>query len=125
MQQDTVFATAFTAAHCETTYRATFVAPRKQAIHRAVQTKATPKLQEQSPASGNSHFLSVRASENDGRAYEMHKLVQEATRYGLGRQGKRREQDYFSNAALQVVSGLFPDSRRELWEECERYVVHA
>ncbi len=53
-------------------------------------------------------FLSVRASNNKNQAYEMHKLVQEATRYGLSRPEKQDEESYFFNAALQVVSDLFP-----------------
>jgi hypothetical protein len=64
-------------------------------------------------------FFSVRA---DGRTYDMHKLVQEAARYSL--RGKTEEAS-FSRAALRVMADLFPDRRRELWEQCEKYLVHA
>ncbi|KAL8296023.1 hypothetical protein RB600_001489 [Gaeumannomyces tritici] len=66
-------------------------------------------------------FLSLRTSDW-GPAYEMHKLVQEATRYGLGAKG---DEAYFAKAALRVVNGLFPQRRRELWGEGEKYLVHA
>ncbi|KAL8318547.1 hypothetical protein RB597_005701 [Gaeumannomyces tritici] len=66
-------------------------------------------------------FLSLRTSDW-GPAYEMHKLVQEATRYGLGAKG---DEAYFAKAALCVVDGLFPQRRRELWGEGEKYLVHA
>ncbi len=71
-------------------------------------------------------FLSLRTSSNNrSQTYEMHKLVQEATRYGLSRPGKQDEEAYFSSAALQVVSDLFPAQQRNLWDECEKYVGHA
>ncbi|KAK4442002.1 hypothetical protein QBC34DRAFT_456758 [Podospora aff. communis PSN243] len=54
----------------------------------------------------------------------MHKLVQEATRYGLGMRNPEDEV-YFSGAALQIMAKLFPESNQETWEECERYVAHA
>ena len=70
-------------------------------------------------------FLHLRASEDIGRVYEMHKLVQEATRYALRRRDTPKDEVHFSKLALRVVTDLFPERRRELWEECERYVVHA
>ena len=70
-------------------------------------------------------FLSVRASSGGSQAYEMHKLVQEATRYGLSRPEKQDMEAYFSKLALQVVSELFPVPERNSWSECEKYVVHA
>ncbi|KAK8139977.1 hypothetical protein PG984_000043 [Apiospora sp. TS-2023a] len=54
-------------------------------------------------------------------AYEMHKLVQEASRYRL----EKDKAAYFARAAFMVVDNLFPDSRRETWPECEEYLVHA
>lgn len=54
----------------------------------------------------------------------MHKLVQEATRYGLS-VGNSEDEAYFSNAALQIVVELFPERKREAWAECEKYIAHA
>lgn len=70
-------------------------------------------------------FLSARASNGENQAYEMHKLVQEATRYGLSRPEKQDEEAYFSTVAVHVVSDLFPVSEANSWSECEKYVVHA
>ena len=70
-------------------------------------------------------FLHFRVSEGMNRTYEMHKLVQEATQYALSRRDRRKDETHFSKLALLVVTDLFPERRRELWEECEKYVVHA
>ncbi|CAG8016353.1 unnamed protein product [Penicillium nalgiovense] len=73
-------------------------------------------------------FLSVREEEGCEQQYEIHKLVQEATRYGL-RVRSTEDAAYFSNAALQIVTRLFPrsepDSESETSRECEKYVTHA
>ncbi|CAI7593615.1 unnamed protein product [Penicillium palitans] len=70
-------------------------------------------------------FLSVReAEEGVVQQYEIHKLVQEATRYGLSVRSTEHEA-YFSNVALQIVQRLFPKSKPETWRECEKYVTHA
>ncbi|KLU92790.1 hypothetical protein MAPG_11775 [Magnaporthiopsis poae ATCC 64411] len=66
-------------------------------------------------------FLSLRASDS-GRAYEMHKLVQEAARYRLR---AKEDEKFFAKAALRIADDLFPERRRELWEEGEKYLVHA
>ncbi|KAK8031893.1 hypothetical protein PG990_001627 [Apiospora arundinis] len=68
-------------------------------------------------------FLSIRepGAGTSQRAYEMHKLVQEAARYRL----EKDQAAYFAQAAFEVVDNLFPDSRRETWPECEEYLVHA
>ncbi|KAL8281687.1 hypothetical protein RB600_005226 [Gaeumannomyces tritici] len=66
-------------------------------------------------------FLSLRASDW-GRAYEMHKLVQEAARYRLR---AKKDETFFAKAALRIADDLFPENRRELWEEGEKYLVHA
>ncbi|KAK8036900.1 hypothetical protein PG991_001214 [Apiospora marii] len=68
-------------------------------------------------------FLSIRelGASASQRAYEMHKLVQEAARYRL----EKGKAAYFARAAFKVVDNLFPDSRRETWPECEEYLVHA
>ncbi|KAI8667645.1 NB-ARC domain-containing protein [Fusarium keratoplasticum] len=88
-------------------------------------------------------FLSLRQSEDGERSYEMHKLVQEAVRYGLGVRGPMQTtvgkapraesgpsepengEAYYSGIALQVVDGLFPSSEPTSWAQCEQYVTHA
>ncbi|EJT68903.1 hypothetical protein GGTG_13566 [Gaeumannomyces tritici R3-111a-1] len=66
-------------------------------------------------------FLNLRAPDW-GRAYEMHKLVQEAARYRLR---AKEDETLFAKAALRIANDLFPERRRELWEEGEKYLVHA
>ncbi|QKD57122.2 uncharacterized protein FOBCDRAFT_139794, partial [Fusarium oxysporum Fo47] len=95
-------------------------------------------------------FLGARRTEADEQGFVMHKLVQEAARYGLttkrllerktklklrlwdvmrvslGKQCEAERDDvYFSNAALQVMTDLFPKSKREVWTQCEKYLRHA
>ncbi|EHK23554.1 uncharacterized protein TRIVIDRAFT_190511 [Trichoderma virens Gv29-8] len=70
-------------------------------------------------------FLSTQAAGDGNRSYKMHKLVQEAMRYGLGRKERKEEEKYFSAAALEITSSLFPSSRPETWNECEKYITHA
>ncbi|KAK4062137.1 uncharacterized protein Triagg1_10012 [Trichoderma aggressivum f. europaeum] len=71
-------------------------------------------------------FLNVQASGDGNRAYEMHKLVQEAMRYGLGRKERKKEEEYFLVAALEITTNLFPGNRLpEEWNECDKYITHA
>lgn len=70
-------------------------------------------------------FLSVQATENGSRTYKMHKLVQEATRYGLDRKERKKEEYYFSLAAFEIISSLFPASQPERWNKYEKYITHA
>ena len=70
-------------------------------------------------------FLRVRTSGELSQAYEMHKLVQEATQYSLSQEDRRTDEVHFSEVALQALADLFPERRRELWGECERYLGHA
>ncbi|KAM7196692.1 hypothetical protein V8F33_006032 [Rhypophila sp. PSN 637] len=69
-------------------------------------------------------FLGFLGRVGDTRSYEMHKLVQEATRYGLSRRNPENEV-YFSGTALQIMAELFPEPKREAWAECEKYIAHA
>ncbi|GAB1317573.1 Violaceus kinesin [Madurella fahalii] len=69
-------------------------------------------------------FLGMCKDRGNMRSYEMHKLVQEATRYGLS-VGNFEDESYFSNAALQIIAKLFPQPKRETWAECEKYIAHA
>ncbi|SCO12762.1 uncharacterized protein FFE2_12681 [Fusarium fujikuroi] len=86
-------------------------------------------------------FLSLRQTDDGGsRRYEMHKLVQEAIRYGLRVRGSagmtankvseigsgpKEDEAYYCGRALQVVDGLFPSSERATWARCEQYLTHA
>ncbi|KNB04916.1 hypothetical protein FOXG_06903 [Fusarium oxysporum f. sp. lycopersici 4287] len=85
-------------------------------------------------------FLSLRQTEDSGRRYEMHKLVQEAIRYGLrvrgsvattignalrADEGPKEDEGYYCGKALQVVGDLFPSSEPTTWARCEEYLTHA
>ncbi|KAK1837152.1 Tetratricopeptide repeat-domain-containing protein [Podospora conica] len=70
-------------------------------------------------------FLGIRAEGRNTRSYEMHKLVQEATQYGLCHARDSEDEAYFSSAALQIVAKLFPEPKLEHWAECERFIAHA
>ncbi|KAF4959264.1 hypothetical protein FSARC_10780 [Fusarium sarcochroum] len=85
-------------------------------------------------------FLSLRRSEDGERSYEMHKLVQEAVRYGLRIRSPSeansdhalgadfqpaKDEAYYAGKALQVVGSLFPVSESSSWARCEQYVTHA
>ncbi|KAF4634885.1 hypothetical protein G7Y89_g3214 [Cudoniella acicularis] len=68
-------------------------------------------------------FLRLRNTKNDLRSYEMHKLVQEATRYGLGK--KEDERLKFSKKALEIMLKIFPSSDYITWGQCEKFLPHA
>ncbi|KAH6608264.1 hypothetical protein Trco_004577 [Trichoderma cornu-damae] len=83
-------------------------------------------------------FLKMRRVDGGEPSYEIHKLVQEAARYRLNARGfrelpgqgnllpmEKRDEAYYSGIALQVISELFPVSKPESWERCERYLAHA
>ncbi|CAG9985604.1 unnamed protein product [Clonostachys byssicola] len=74
------------------------------------------------------------------RIYEIHKLVQDAARYGLhvrsltGSQNSTRHQrsqqrpdneTYFSAIALQVIYSLYPRREDNAWDQAEKYLAHA
>ncbi|KAK1770253.1 hypothetical protein QBC33DRAFT_617537 [Phialemonium atrogriseum] len=69
-------------------------------------------------------FLELNRGEGGVQSYEMHKLVQEATRYRLS--GSKSEGGiYFANGAIQIMAKLFPKPKQETWAECEKYIAHA
>ncbi|EXK76697.1 hypothetical protein FOQG_18566 [Fusarium oxysporum f. sp. raphani 54005] len=85
-------------------------------------------------------FLSLRQTDNGGQRYEMHKLVQEAIRYGLRVRGSvvttvgnalrvdkgpKEDEGYYCGKALQVVDNLFLLSEAATWARCEQYLTHA
>ncbi|KAH6871130.1 hypothetical protein B0T10DRAFT_500781 [Thelonectria olida] len=69
-------------------------------------------------------FVGIRRTESS-QSYEMHKLVQEAIRYGLRYRRERADGAYFSKIASQIVIELFPKRNREAWADCEKYLTHA
>ncbi|KAJ3469775.1 hypothetical protein MRS44_003840 [Fusarium solani] len=85
-------------------------------------------------------FLSQPQTEDGGRSYEMHKLVQEAIRYGLRVRGPmeialgnwpgvesepENHEAYYSGIALEIADDLFPSSEPTSWARCEQYMTHA
>ncbi|KAF6515472.1 hypothetical protein HZS61_005378 [Fusarium oxysporum f. sp. conglutinans] len=85
-------------------------------------------------------FLSLRQTEQGERRYEMHKLVQEALRYGLRVRGtmetilgealsieneSENSEAYYAGITLQIADGLFPPSESSSWARCEQYMKHA
>ncbi|CAI6028482.1 unnamed protein product, partial [Clonostachys chloroleuca] len=75
-------------------------------------------------------FLGLRQNEEGGCSYEMHKLVQEAIRYGLRMRGPmetglgemvdregglEKGEAYYSSVALQIVRDLFPVQEGKPW----------
>ncbi|KAL6828664.1 P-loop containing nucleoside triphosphate hydrolase protein [Trichoderma camerunense] len=79
-------------------------------------------------------FLGMQRIEDGGKSYEMHKLVQEAARYGLSMWkpslfdkliSKKKGQGYYSGIAVQVIFDLFPAPEPETWTQCEKYLAHA
>ncbi|UKZ77130.1 hypothetical protein TrVFT333_004848 [Trichoderma virens FT-333] len=85
-------------------------------------TRAITRLKEFS-------FIGIHQMEDGSRSYEMHKLVQEATRYGLSvwkprvlhkGASKKEAEQYFSSVALRVILDLFPSSKPETWTQCEK-----
>lgn len=86
-------------------------------------------------------FLNMRREEGGLRSYEMHKLVQEAVRYGLRVQEQMEmapdrtittEQNsaengeiYYSSMALQIMDDIFPVSEKTSWAKCDKYIAHA
>lgn len=73
-------------------------------------------------------FLSMVRGNGACRGYDMHKLVQEAVRYGLATEENsecNRGKAYFAKIAVHIVWSTFPKSKPELWALCDRYLPHA
>ncbi|KAF5529097.1 hypothetical protein FMEXI_14361, partial [Fusarium mexicanum] len=85
-------------------------------------------------------FLSLLKTQDGSRRYEMHKLVQEAIRYGTrvrgsavtttdktseAASGLKQDEAFYCGRALQVVDSLFPSSEPATWARCEEYLRHA
>ncbi|CAG9977745.1 unnamed protein product [Clonostachys byssicola] len=68
------------------------------------------------------------------KSYNMHKLVQDAARFGLSaglmddelRSGTSSEgEQYYAAIALKVMLSAFPGSKPGMWQQSEKYVEHA
>jgi tetratricopeptide (TPR) repeat protein len=66
-------------------------------------------------------FLRLRNAKSGLRSYEMHKLVQEVTRYAL----RKKESEPFFKSALEIMLKIFPTSNPDTWDRCEVYLPHA
>lgn len=77
----------------------------------------------------NFSFVTEHRSESNRRTFEMHKLVQDAARYGLQtQQSSDQDEGYFVKIAMHVVDGVYP---KDTWYnpqtqgDCERFLAHA
>ncbi|KAK2605926.1 hypothetical protein QQS21_003652 [Conoideocrella luteorostrata] len=75
-------------------------------------------------------FITTQNVNGVEREFEMHKLVQEAARFGhqdssLGKPGDGK---YFASVAITVILDLFPEytpNSRHLMKQCEKFLPHA
>ncbi|RMJ03326.1 hypothetical protein CDV36_015147 [Fusarium kuroshium] len=78
----------------------------------------------------NFSFMTEHRGEGNKRTFEMHKLVQDAARYGLKTQQQQSTDQvevYFAKAALDVVDGVCPQEKwysNQTRGDCERYLAH-
>ncbi|CAH0043367.1 unnamed protein product [Clonostachys solani] len=85
-------------------------------------------------------FVRVEARKGKMMTYEIHKLVQDAARYGLHMQSRAGSQNstrqhrgqqeaskeaYFSGIALEVIYNLYPRREYNAWDQAEKYLAHA
>ncbi|KAL2675661.1 hypothetical protein Neosp_011851 [[Neocosmospora] mangrovei] len=74
-------------------------------------------------------FMTEHRGEGNKQTFEMHKLVQDAARYGLRtQQPPGRDERYFAKVALHIVDGAYPQEKlhnKETQGDCERYLAHA
>lgn len=68
-------------------------------------------------------FLSMRQKDDGERMYRLHKLVQDAIRYGLSLGAGDNETQYPA-LALQIMDDIFPVPKRESWARGEQYISH-
>lgn len=73
-------------------------------------------------ALGTLQAFSMVSTGSDGRGYELHRLVQLATRKGLEMQGETKK---WQEIALLVVANNFPTGRFENWPTCGYLFPHA
>ncbi|RSM18703.1 hypothetical protein CDV31_002423 [Fusarium ambrosium] len=78
----------------------------------------------------NFSFMTEHRGEGNKRTFEMHKLVQDAARYGLKTQQQQstdQVEGYFAKAALDVVDSVCPQEKwysNQTRGDCERYLAH-
>ncbi|RTE84778.1 hypothetical protein BHE90_000530 [Fusarium euwallaceae] len=78
----------------------------------------------------NFSFMTEHRGEGNKRTFEMHKLVQDAARYGLKTQQQQstdQAEGYFAKVALDVVDGVCPQEKwygNQTRGDCERYLAH-
>jgi tetratricopeptide (TPR) repeat protein len=74
-------------------------------------------------------FMTEHRGEGNRRTFEMHKLVQDAARYGLkAQQSPGQDEGYFARVALRVVDSVYPQDtlhNNKTQGDCERYLAHA
>ncbi|KAH0558567.1 hypothetical protein GP486_004774, partial [Trichoglossum hirsutum] len=58
-------------------------------------------------------------------SYELHRLVQLATRRSLESREKKAEQRLFSEMAIRIMAETFPDGTRGTWDRCKTYLSHS
>ncbi|KAM0325147.1 hypothetical protein ACHAQA_007686 [Verticillium albo-atrum] len=69
-------------------------------------------------------FLTPREGEGGGTSYRLHKLVQEATRYGLVVDRENRSDQFpdpeedFAGVALDIITDVFQKLDGKTWNEC-------
>jgi tetratricopeptide (TPR) repeat protein len=70
-------------------------------------------------------FLQVRTGQKERRSYDVHKLVQEATRYAIQTDPKSEDPTVFPRIALQIMLEEFPSGQYGTWDQCESLLSHA
>lgn len=70
-------------------------------------------------------FLQIRTGKEESRSYDMHKLVQEATRYAISRDAESDNATRIPQIALDVTLQRFPSGEYGTWDRCERLLSHA
>ena len=70
-------------------------------------------------------FLQVRTGVKEQRSYDVHKLVQEATRYAIQTDPQGEDPTEFPRVALQIMLEKFPTGQYGTWDQCEGLLSHA
>jgi Tetratricopeptide repeat len=70
-------------------------------------------------------FLKLRAGQGESRSYDLHKLVQEATRYAVRHDVKRGNRLQMPTIALDILLERFPSGDYRTWNQSARLLSHA
>lgn len=65
--------------------------------------------------------LSIVRIDSKNRTFDIHRLVQEATRSSL----PQKVRDSWLIRTIRAVASAFPDAEFENWQQCERLIAHA